>query len=282
MPTVPLLLGPHQLLPDRPRLMGVLNVTPDSFSDGGLFLDAERALDHAWAMVEEGADLIDIGGESTRPGAEPVPLDEEIRRVIPLVETLAPRLPVAVSVDTSKPDVMAAAIAAGAGMINDVTGLRDPQSRAVLAAAPTVAVCIMHMQGEPRSMQKSPVYADVVSEIRAFFLERLACCDGDGIDRRRVVLDPGFGFGKTVAHNYVLLRDLPELVEIGQPVLVGLSRKSMLGRVTGRDTADRLSASVAAATLAAHAGAHLIRVHDVAATRDAMAIVQATRYGGAC
>lgn len=282
MPTVPLLLGRHQLLPDRPRLMGVLNVTPDSFSDGGLFLDAERALDHAWAMVEEGADLIDIGGESTRPGAEPVPLDEEIRRVIPLVETLAPRLPVAVSVDTSKPDVMAAAIAAGAGMINDVTGLRDPQSRAVLAAAPTVAVCIMHMQGEPRSMQKSPVYADVVSEIRAFFLERLACCDGDGIDRRRVVLDPGFGFGKTVAHNYVLLRDLPELVEIGQPVLVGLSRKSMLGRVTGRDTADRLSASVAAATLAAHAGAHLIRVHDVAATRDAMAIVQATRYGGAC
>lgn len=282
MPTVPLLLGRHQLLPDRPRLMGVLNVTPDSFSDGGLFLDAERAVDHAWAMVEEGADLIDIGGESTRPGAEPVPLDEEIRRVIPLVETLAPRLPVAVSVDTSKPDVMAAAIAAGAGMINDVTGLRDPQSRAVLAAAPTVAVCIMHMQGEPRSMQKSPVYADVVSEIRAFFLERLACCDGDGIDRRRVVLDPGFGFGKTVAHNYVLLRDLPELVEIGQPVLVGLSRKSMLGRVTGRDTADRLSASVAAATLAAHAGAHLIRVHDVAATRDAMAIVQATRYGGAC
>lgn len=282
MPTVPLLLGRHQLLPDRPRLMGVLNVTPDSFSDGGLFLDAERALDHAWAMVEEGADLIDIGGESTRPGAEPVPLDEEIRRVIPLVETLAPRLPVAVSVDTSKPDVMAAAIAAGAGMINDVTGLRDPQSRAVLAAAPTVAVCIMHMQGEPRSMQKSPVYADVVSEIRAFFLERLACCDGDGIDRRRVVLDPGFGFGKTVAHNYVLLRDLPELVEIGQPVLVGLSRKSMLGRVTGRDTADRLSASVAAATLAAHAGAHLIRVHDVAATRDAMAIVQATRHGGAC
>ncbi len=282
MPTVPLLLGRHQLLPDRPRLMGVLNVTPDSFSDGGLFLDAERALDHAWAMVEEGADLIDIGGESTRPGAEPVPLDEEIRRVIPLVETLAPRLPVAVSVDTSKPDVMAAAIAAGAGMINDVTGLRDPQSRAVLAAAPTVAVCIMHMQGEPRSMQKSPVYADVVSEIRAFFLERLACCDGDGIDRRRVVLDPGFGFGKTVAHNYVLLRDLPELIEIGQPVLVGLSRKSMLGRVTGRDTADRLSASVAAATLAAHAGAHLIRVHDVAATRDAMAIVQATRHGGAC
>jgi len=281
MPTVPLTLGRHQLLLDRPRLMGVLNVTPDSFSDGGLFLDADRALDRAWAMVEEGADLIDIGGESTRPGAEPVPLDEEIRRVVPLVEQLAPRLPVPVSVDTSKPDVMAATIAAGAGMINDVTGLRDAQSRAVLAAAPTVAVCIMHMQGEPRSMQKAPAYDAVVSDLRAFFLERLACCDRDGIARRRVVLDPGFGFGKTLEHNFVLLRDLPELVEIGQPVLVGLSRKSMLGRVTGRDAVSRLSASVAAATLAAQAGAHLIRVHDVAATRDAMAIVQATRSGGA-
>jgi len=278
---VQLIMGRHRVSLERPRVMGVLNVTPDSFSDGGRFYDPALALDRAWKMVEEGADLIDIGGESTRPGALAVPLAEELERVIPLVRQLAPRLPVPVSVDTSKALVMEAAIAAGAGMVNDVTGLRDPACRAVLAAAPDVAVCVMHMQGEPRTMQQSPEYADVVGEVGAFFAERLALCDRDGIDRRRVVLDPGFGFGKARTHNYVLLRELSRFSDIGQPLLVGLSRKSMLGQVTGRDSDGRLSASLAAATLAVWAGARIVRAHDVAATRDALAIVQATRDGGA-
>jgi len=262
-----------------PRVMGVLNVTPDSFSDGGEFFAPDRAVTHALEMVEEGAAIIDIGGESTRPGAADVPVDEELRRVVPLLEALVPRLPVPVSVDTTKPEVMAAAARAGAGLINDVMALRRPG--ALEAAARTgLPVCVMHMQGSPRTMQKDPRYDDVVEDVFRFLAERVEACDGAGIERSRLVVDPGFGFGKTEAHNARLLRELHRFNDLGLPVLAGLSRKSFLGRVTGRPTGERVNASIAAATLAAWNGARIVRAHDVRATVDALTLTAFVRERG--
>lgn len=257
----------------RPLIMGVVNITPDSFSDGGRFLDPARAVEQLQRLVEEGADLLDIGGESSRPGAAPVTLEEERRRVMPVLER-AVELGVPVSVDTSKPELMREAVAAGAAMINDINGLRAPDALEA-ASAGDAAVCIMHMQGEPGTMQRAPAYGDVVSEVREYLLARAQALRGLGVARARIVLDPGFGFGKTAQHSLELLRRLPALVECGFPVLVGLSRKSVLGKITGRPVDSRLCASVAAAMLAAQRGASILRVHDVAATRDALLVQRA-------
>lgn len=270
--------GDHTLVFDRPRVMGVLNLTPDSFSDGGQWSDPGRALEHALAMVEDGADVIDVGGESTRPGARPVSEQEELARIRPVLERLTRTLGVPVSVDTTKPGVMRQAIDLGAGMINDVTGLRDPSVRAVLAAAPGTAVCLMHMQGEPRTMQAAPRYDDVIEDLLAFFRQGLTVCSASGIDERRLLLDPGFGFGKTLTHNYTLLGQLDRFLTLNRPLLVGLSRKSMLGRLLDRPVDERLAGSIAAAVLAAAAGAALIRVHDVRQTVDALAVLDASRH----
>jgi len=254
--------------------MGVLNVTPDSFFDGGRYAGLPAASDRAERLAEEGAAIIDIGGESTRPGALPVPVDEELRRVIPVLESLAKRLSVPISVDTSKPEVMRAAIAAGASMINDVTALRAPGAIEAVADS-DVAICLMHMQGEPRTMQSAPQYADVVAEVRAFLRGRVERCAQAGISMSRIVVDPGFGFGKALEHNLELLRGLPRLAADGQPVLAGLSRKSLIGQLTGRAAGDRLAGSVALATIAALAGARIVRAHDVGPTVDAVRIVTA-------
>lgn len=254
--------------------MGILNLTPDSFSDGGLWTDPDLALRHALAMVQAGADFIDIGGESTRPGAAPVSLQQELDRVIPVIERLAGETAAMISVDTSKPGVMRAAVEAGAGMINDVFALR--QEGAVEAAADLgVPVCLMHMQGEPRRMQEKPEYDNVVEEVGGFLAERAAVCEAAGIPANQIVLDPGFGFGKTLQHNLQLMRGLPELAQGGYPLLVGISRKSMLGAITGRETGDRVAASVAAALLAVQGGAAIVRVHDVAETADALKLLAA-------
>jgi dihydropteroate synthase len=255
----------------RPIVMGVLNVTPDSFSDGDRYLDPDRALDHAVQMAEEGAACIDVGGESTRPGAALVPLEEELRRVVPVIRRLAQRLPILICVDTSRPEVMRAAVDAGAAMINDVRALQLPG--AVAAAATTgAAVCLMHMQGQPQTMQQQPVYGDVVNEVRVFLEQRMRSCVEAGIGIDRLCLDPGFGFGKTVAHNLTLLRRLSELDVLQRPLLVGLSRKSLLQRLTGRAPGERLAGSVALATLAVLHGARIVRAHEVAATVDAVAV----------
>jgi len=260
----------------RPCVMGVLNVTPDSFSDGGDFFDVDRALRRAARMVEEGADILDIGGESTRPGAAPVPVHEEIERVVPVIEALAPRVSVPISIDTSKPEVMRATVNAGAGMINDVRALREPGALEAAVEA-RVPVCLMHMQGEPRTMQAAPVYRDVVSEVRDFLHRRIQVCVRAGMAPEQVLVDPGFGFGKTLAHNLGLLAGLAELCSLGPPVLVGLSRKSMLGTLTGKPVTERLAGSLAAAVLAVERGACLVRVHDVAATVDALRVAWAVR-----
>ncbi len=258
----------------RPRVMGVLNITPDSFSDGGRYFQPAAALDHALRMVEEGAAILDIGGESTRPGSSAVTADEEIRRVVPLVEALAARVPVPLSVDTSKPEVMRAAAAAGAGMINDVRALREPG--ALEAAATTgLPLCLMHMQGEPRTMQQAPQYRDVVTEVRGFLRDRVAACLQAGIPRGRLLVDPGFGFGKTLDHNLALLRHLGLLGDLGLPILVGISRKSMIGALVGREVVDRLAGSLAAAVIAVAKGARIIRAHDVGATLDALEVAAA-------
>jgi dihydropteroate synthase len=260
------------LLPlDRPRIMAVLNVTPDSFSDGGLWTDPERALRHAMDMVDEGADIIDIGGESTRPGAEHVSTEQELDRVIPLIERLAGQIEASISIDTSKPGVMREAVAAGAGMINDVYALRR-EGALEAAASLRVPVCLMHMQGEPRDMQQDPRYFDVVAEVRDFLAGRAQACRDAGIAADRIVVDPGFGFGKSLKHNLELLRGLPELAGLGYPVLAGLSRKSMLGTIAGRGPGSRMAASVAAALLAVQKGAAIVRVHDVAETADALKV----------
>lgn len=260
----------------RPRVMGILNVTPDSFSDGGRFLGREQAIEQALRMQEEGAAIIDIGGESTRPGAEDVSVQRELDRVIPLIEALASELDVPISIDTSKPEVMRAAVEAGAGMINDVYALRRDGALEA-AAALDVPVCLMHMQGEPRSMQQAPEYSDVVQEVRGFLLEQIVRCEKAGIPKHRLLLDPGFGFGKTLAHNLSLLKHLPLVVAEGIPVLVGMSRKSMIGTVLDAPVEARLHGSVATATLAAWMGAKIIRVHDVQATVDAMKMVAAVQ-----
>ena len=253
--------------------MGVVNVTPDSFSDGGQFLDPRAAIAHARQLVDEGADILDIGGESTRPGSLPVDETEELRRVLPVLEAIV-GLGVPVSVDTTKPGVMRAAIAHGAAMVNDVLALRTPGALDTVASS-NAGVCLMHMQGEPRTMQANPSYADVVGEVRTFLGERVAACESAGISRERIVVDPGFGFGKTAEQNLALLRGLPELAALDVPVLAGLSRKSTLGQITGRPVEGRLAASLAAALLAAERGAKIVRVHDVAATRDALAVLAA-------
>ena len=265
--------GRYRLDLSRPLIMGVVNVTPDSFFDGGRHAGRDAAVAHAERLVSEGADLLDIGGESSRPGAEPVPAAQELERVLPVLEDVA-RLGVPVSVDTVKPEVMRAAIAAGAALINDITALRAPEALDAVAAS-GVGVCVMHMQGEPRTMQQDPRYADAVAEVTAFLAGRVAALEAAGIERSRIVVDPGFGFGKTLEHNLALLRHLDRLRALGVPLLAGLSRKSMLGRLTGRDVDERVHASVAAALCAVWRGAAIVRVHDVAATRDALAVFNA-------
>ncbi|QJR16098.1 dihydropteroate synthase [Usitatibacter palustris] len=250
--------------------MGVVNVTADSFSDGGLFLETTRAIDHGLRLREEGADLVDVGGESTRPGALPVPLDEELRRVIPVVEALV-RENVPVSVDTLKPEVMRAALDAGCAMVNDVNGFRAPGAIEAVAAS-KAAVCAMHMQGKPATMQADPRYGDVLAEVAAFLSERALALEAAGVARESIVLDPGFGFGKTLEHNLALFRGLPRLAALGYPVLVGVSRKRLIGDLTGRPVAERVAGSVAAALLAVQNGASLVRVHDVKETVDALRV----------
>jgi dihydropteroate synthase len=258
--------------------MGVLNITPDSFFDGGVFLSPDQAVARARQMVAEGADLIDVGGESTRPGAQPVTLEQELARVLPVVEALRDAVPVPVSIDTSKPEVMRAAVAAGAGLINDVYALRAPGA---LPAAATlgVPVILMHMQGEPRTMQAEPRYGDVVAEVHAFLMQRRTACLDAGMAAQRILLDPGFGFGKNLAHNCALLRELPRLCDLGAPLVVGLSRKSMIGKALGLPVEQRLYASLALAALAVHNGAAIVRVHDVGATRDVVRMVEAVQRG---
>lgn len=260
----------------RPRVMGVLNVTPDSFSDGGRYLDLAKAVDRAAEMIAEGAAIIDVGGESTRPGAASVSASEELERVLPVIEAVVARFDVVVSVDTSRPEVMRAATMVGASLINDVRGLRQPGALAA-AAESGAGVCIMHMQGEPGHMQLNPEYADVLAEVGAFLRERCARCNEAGISADRILIDPGFGFGKSLVHNLELLRGLPALAQIGPPLLVGLSRKSMLGAIIGAEVSERLAASVAAATLAAWFGASVVRAHDVAATVQALALCSAVK-----
>jgi dihydropteroate synthase len=258
--------------------MGVLNVTPDSFSDGGRFASPEAAVDQGLRMAAEGAAMIDVGGESTRPGAEPVNAAEELRRVLPVIERLRRATRVVVSVDTSRPEVMRAAAVAGAGFINDVRALREPGALEA-AAATGCGLCLMHMQGDPRTMQAAPHYSDVVAEVRAFLGARVTACRAAGIDPARLTVDPGFGFGKNLEHNLTLLRHLGELAADGPPVLVGLSRKSMVGKLTGREPGERVHGSVALAVIAALKGARIIRAHDVAATVDALEVAIAVEAG---
>jgi dihydropteroate synthase len=250
--------------------MGIINVTPDSFSDGGLHLRRDAALAYAQQLITEGADILDIGGESTRPGAQPVSVQEELDRVLPIIEGLR-GVSVPISIDTFKPEVMQVAIAAGAQMVNDINALQDAAAMNAVAAS-NAAVCLMHKQGNPQNMQQQPQYQNVVDEVSMFLRGRIAAAEAAGIQRGRIVVDPGFGFGKALEHNLVLLRELKKLAELGVPLLAGLSRKSMLGTLTGQDVAQRLPASVAAALIAVQRGAAIVRVHDVRATVDALKI----------
>lgn len=260
----------------RIAVMGILNVTPDSFSDGGEFRDPERAIARAVRMVEEGADLLDVGGESTRPGATPVSASEEMDRVLPVLEGLRDAVRVPVSVDTSKPEVMRAAVRAGAGMVNDVLALRTPESIETIAGL-GVPVCLMHLQGEPRTMQQNPVYKNVVEDVCRFLDERVSACEKAGIPRSRLLVDPGFGFGKTLSHNLDLLRNLRTVAGLGAPVVAGLSRKSLIGMATGLPVERRLHASVTLAMLAAQHGARVLRVHDVGPTVEALRMLEAAQ-----
>lgn len=272
-----------------PRVMGILNVTPDSFSDGGALgastgensgefsVSVDRALRRAEMMVADGAAIIDVGGESTRPGAARVSEQQELDRVIPVVTAITRHLDVIVSVDTSSPAVIRESASAGAGLINDVRALRRDGALAA-AAVTSMGVCLMHMQGEPGTMQHAPVYDDLLSDVLAFLQQRAAACERAGIARERICLDPGFGFGKTLAHNYTLLKELPRLLDLGLPLLAGLSRKSMIGAVVGRQVDGRLPGSLAAAVLAVSHGARIVRVHDVAETVDALKVVQAAQH----
>jgi dihydropteroate synthase len=260
-----------------PLIMGVVNVTPDSFSDGGLFLDADAAVEHGLRLAGEGAAILDIGGESTRPGAEPVAEDEELRRVVPVLERLAHDGKARLSIDTTKPAVARAALAAGATLVNDVSAFRFEPGMAGLVAETGAGCCLMHMLGEPRTMQQDPRYDEVVSDVKAFLEERLAFAVSEGIPEEHVWLDPGIGFGKTVEHNLELLRRLDEIVAIGRPVVVGTSRKSFLGKLAGgRDERERLPGTIATNVLALERGASVFRVHDVAQNADALAVAAAT------
>jgi dihydropteroate synthase len=272
-------LGVRILDLDQPRVMGILNVTPDSFSDGGRYHDRDVALRHAGAMLAAGASIIDVGGESTRPGAAAIAADEEEDRVIPVIEAIAREMDVAISVDTSKACVMRTAVAAGASLINDVYALRLDGSLQA-AAKLDAAVCLMHMQGSPATMQSNPHYENIPGDIIAFLEERIAACHAAGIDASRLLVDPGFGFGKTDQQNLELLHNLQQLGSLGSPLLVGLSRKRLLGSLTGRTTDNRVSAGVAAAVMAVERGARIIRTHDVAQTVDALRVAQAVLEAG--
>jgi dihydropteroate synthase len=267
------------LVLDRPRVVGIVNVTPDSFSDGGRHGTLEAAYAHAMKLAEEGADMLDIGGESTRPGADEVSVEEEIRRVVPLIERLAAGTTLPLSIDTSKPEVMRAAVGAGAGMINDVYALRR-EGALDTAAELRVPVCLMHMQGEPRTMQDAPDYDDVVGDVHRFLTDRLFSCELAGIERRKVLVDPGFGFGKNLEHNLALLRAMSRFAELGAGAYAGVSRKGMIGAMTGRqEPSARVHGSVAAALIAVQRGAVMVRVHDVAPTVDALAVWAAVKAG---
>lgn len=268
------LCGNYQLDLSIPRVMGIVNVTPDSFSDGGKYEFTEKAVEHGLQLVAEGADILDIGGESTRPGAAPVSLDDELARVVPVIEQLSKVAGIPLSIDTYKPEVMRAAIAAGADIVNDVRALQEPGALEMVAAS-RVGVCLMHMQGTPQTMQIDPQYEDVVSEVNAFLAQRLAAAEAAGIARERVVLDPGFGFGKKTEHNLQLLQHLDKMLQIGRPLLIGLSRKSVLGQITGGDVCARLHASLAASVISVIKGARIVRVHDVKATADALKVAAA-------
>lgn len=270
-------IGPLEF--DVPAVMGILNVTPDSFSDGGHFVGRDAALRQAEAMVRDGAAIIDVGGESTRPGAADVPEQEELDRVLPVVEALVAAVDVPVSIDTSKPGVMRAAVGAGARLINDIRALRG-EGALQAAAELQYPVCLMHMQGQPRTMQQQPVYADVVAEVAAFLAERVRACVAAGLAEDMIIVDPGFGFGKTPRHNIELLANLRQLQEVGRPLLAGLSRKSTLGELTGRGVAERMPASIAAAVIAVIQGAALVRVHDVRETVDALRVTSAVMEKG--
>ncbi len=264
--------------PDAPyAIMGVVNVTPDSFSDGGAFEDPLAAIAHGRRLAAEGAAIVDVGGESTRPGADPVPAAEELRRVIPVVEGIhALGLPLQISIDTMKLAVAEAAVDAGAGYVNDVTAFRHDPDLAGLVADRGLDCCLMHMLGEPRTMQRDPRYADVVSEVKAFLEERMAAATAAGVPEERIQLDPGIGFGKTVEHNLELLRRLDELTDLGRPIVIGTSRKSFLGKITGRDVTERVHGTTATCVIALERGARVFRVHDVAAVADALAVAAAT------
>lgn len=260
-----------------PQIMGVLNVTPDSFSDGGRFVNMDDAVAQALRMIDEGASIIDVGGESTRPGAEEVSAQQELDRVIPVIEKIHQQTDAVISIDTSKPSVMHAAVAAGAAMVNDVNALRAPDALATVAAL-NVPVCLMHMQGTPRTMQAAPQYENVIDEVIRFLIERAEACVSAGIHRDQIVLDPGFGFGKSVAHNLALVKNLPALIAKGYPVLVGVSRKSTIGAVLDKPVEQRLYGSLALAGLAVWLGASIIRVHDVAQTADTIKMLQAVKF----
>jgi dihydropteroate synthase len=265
--------GNHFISLSQPHVMGILNVTPDSFSDGGKHASVEKALKRALEMVEQGATFIDIGGESTRPGAPDVSLQEELDRTIPVIEAVARNSDCVISIDTSKAQVMTEAVKAGAGLINDVRALQEPNALEAAANA-KVPVCLMHMQGQPRTMQHNPSYNDVVADVSVFLSDRVKACEAKGIAKEQVLLDPGYGFGKSLEHNYALVKHLPESMELGYPVLVGMSRKSMIGNLLNRKVDERLAGSISLATIVAQMGAHIIRVHDVAETADAVNIVK--------
>jgi dihydropteroate synthase len=268
-----LLCGKFKLDLSQPKVMGIVNVTPDSFSDGGRHLALEAAITHARRLIEEGADILDIGGESTRPGAAPVSEQEELDRVLPVIERLRD-LSIPISIDTYKPEVMRAAVAAGASMVNDVNALQTDGALAVLAES-NAAICLMHKQGVPQSMQQQPHYREISIEVSTFLRERIVAAEAAGIARERLLIDPGFGFGKTLEHNLALLKNMQAFTLLGVPVLAGLSRKSMLGAITGRDVGERVAASVAAALIAVQRGASIVRVHDVRDTVDTLKIFNA-------
>ncbi|KAF7765759.1 dihydropteroate synthase [Pseudoalteromonas undina] len=263
----------------EPVIMGIVNVTPDSFSDGGQFFNTTAALNHAMQLLDEGATILDIGGESTRPGAPDVSLEDELQRVIPLINAIREQSDCVISIDTSKAEVMRQAIEAGADIVNDVRALQEPGAIEVVAQYPDVVVCLMHMQGQPRSMQNAPHYDDLASEINDFFNQRIATCEAAGIKQSQLILDPGFGFGKTLKHNYQILAQFNDYAQLGLPLLAGLSRKSMIGNLLNRDTKDRLAGSLAGALIAAQNGAHIIRVHDVKETADVLGVYQACKQG---
>jgi dihydropteroate synthase len=260
-------------------IMGIVNVTPDSFSDGGQFFNITAALKHAMQLLDDGATILDIGGESTRPGAPDVTLEDELQRVIPIIKAIREQSDCVISIDTSKSEVMRQAIEAGADIVNDVRALQEPGALEVVAQYPDVVVCLMHMQGQPRSMQNDPRYDDLASEINEFFNQRIAACETAGIRQSQLILDPGFGFGKTLKHNYQILSQFNDFAQFGLPLLAGLSRKSMIGNLLNRDTKDRLAGSLAGALIAAQNGAHIIRVHDVKETADVLGVYQACKQG---